>query len=90
MNPEILKLQKQVEDLTKQVQDLTIKLSVGSMPFEFKEQIRNEVIKGIDSVTAVTRQETISGTPYLLNLPVSPVGVLVFISRGIEYKIPYL
>lgn len=89
MNPEISQLQKQVSELTKQVADLTMKLGVGSMPFEFKEQIRNEVIKGIDS-TAVTQNITITGTPYNITLPVNPTGVLVFISRGVEYKIPYL
>lgn len=90
MNPEILKLQKQVDELTKQVANLTMKLGVGSMPFEFKEQIRNEVIKGIDSATAVTRSEIVTSTPFDLTLPVNPIGVLVFISRGVEYKIPYL
>jgi len=90
MNPEILKLQKQVADLTKQVEELTTKLSVGSMPFEFKEVIRNEVIKGIDSATAVTRDVIVTGTPYSLTLPVNPTKILVFVSRGEEYKLPCL
>lgn len=90
MNEEIIKLKNEVEELKRQVNDLTIKLSVGSMPFEFKEQIRNEVIKGIDSITAVTRDEVIASTPYNLTVPVNPVGVLIFVSHGVEYKIPYL
>lgn len=90
MNEEIIQLKMQVKELTQQVADLTTKLGVGTMPYEFKEQIRNEVIKGIDSITAITRQETVTSVPYDLTLPVNPTGVLVFISRGREYKIPHL
>jgi hypothetical protein len=83
-------LQNQIDELQKQVDALSSMLTIQDMPYDLKEIIRNEVIKNEDSTTAVTRDEIITGTPYTLNLPVNPSGVLVFKWRGKEYKIAYL
>jgi hypothetical protein len=83
-------LQNQIDELRRQVEALSSMLTIQDMPYDLKEIIRNEVIKGEDSVTAVTRDITITGTPYDLTLPVNPTGILVFNWRGKEYKIPRL
>lgn len=86
MQEQINQLNKQVQDLTKQVVDLSAMLQISTMPYDLKEIIRNEVIKGTD-ITAPTRTETITGTPYELTLPINPNTLLVLKWRGKEYKL---
>lgn len=90
MNEEISKLKSELETMKQQIADLQSALSIVGMPYELKEIIRNEVIKGEDSLQAPTRNETITGTPFDLVLPTNPVGTLVLQWRGKEYKIPYV
>ena len=82
-----VELTKEIETLKEEVKMLQGFLTNVGMPYELKEIIRNEVVKGVDSVTSPTRQELITGTPFDLTLPATPNTLLVIKWRAKEYKL---
>lgn len=86
-------MQEQIDQLKRQVEELTNKVdssfSLEGMSYNTKEIIRNEVIKGEDSITAPTRQYTVVNGQEI-TLPTNPTGILVLKWRGKEYKLFYV
>jgi hypothetical protein len=88
MQEQINILIKQVADLTQKVASLENALSYSGMPFELRETIRNEVIKGEDTVIGIAQSYTV-----VLNQIRGPAlftGALVLRNKSGEYVIPYL
>lgn len=81
-------LTKEIETLKEEVKMLQGFLTNVGMPYELKEIIRNEVVKGEDSTQAVTQIIDIGGD--LITLPIQASGVLVLKWRGKEYKLLYV
>ena len=88
MQEQINTLTKQVEELTQKVSTLESALSYSDMPFELRETIRNEVIKGEDTVIGITQSYTVVLEQILGPAPFS--GALVLRNKSGEYVIPYL
>lgn len=81
----------QIKALEKRISDLEMKLAISTMPFELKEQIRSEIIKGEDSTASITRVEVIPAGGASITVPSNPTGTVVFKSPGgRQYTIPYL
>lgn len=85
-------LKQEMVKMREEISQLKSMLSVSTMPFELREQIRNEVTKGEDATTTVTRTQEIflADLPVTLTLPVNPIGVVVLQWKGKEYKLPYI
>ena len=80
---------ERIKQLEEEVQALKQMLTLQGMPYELREIIRGEVIKGEDSLITKTqvytdsRGDTVTG-------PKAYLGILVFEWDGKEYPVPYL
>lgn len=86
------KLKQEIAKLREELYQLKSMLSVSTMPFELREIIRNEVTKGEDSQTAVTRviEVDVGTIPTEITIPVNPIGIIVLQWKGKQYKLPYI
>ena len=90
MQQEIEQLKKQVEELTNKVNELSTGQKLNDLSFDFKEIIRNEVIKDSNGQATLTRDIVVTAPAYSLTLPVNPSGALVLHFRGKDYFVPYV
>jgi len=85
-------MQEQINQLQKQIINLEQKLnsfSIGNTGIDFKEFVRNEVVK--DATKDVYEQSiTINSTPVVLTgIPALATGIVIIKWKDKEYKVPY-
>ncbi len=93
MEQEIQQLREDITILTNRIAELEKGLTYSGMSFELKEVIRTQIFKGVDTLGATTRSQTVAigDLPVVLTIPSTPSGILVLTDRaGKEYKVPIL
>lgn len=82
-------MEQEIQQLKERVTELENMLTILGMPYDLKELIRNEVIKGEDStITLLQSYEDSNGDTVIA--PKQYLGVLRLESKGRIYFVPHL
>lgn len=81
-------MEQEIQQLKERIEKLERALTLSGMPYELKEIIRNEVIKGEDPTVTLTQSYGLGETTVVAAKAYS--GVVDFEWKGRIYKIPYI
>jgi len=90
MQEKIDQLNKTIQTLTDRINELETLLNIETMPLTFREAIRNEVIKDVDTLSITTQTITVGAGGGDIIVPKNPDAILVVNYKGRNYKVPYI